>query len=406
MQKCLIVALWLVSFLFIHPSYAENVEGLNLFELIEEAKANNPEIQAIRSSLESAQARISGFRHLKDPLIAAEFAGDMRMYSITQQFPFPTKISSISKFLSTEAEQYESSLVGKTQEIVAEVKKVYAQLFLLSKKIETVEKSIAFLTQLFHVALQNYAIGNVAQTDVLRAQIALAKSEEDLLTLIDEKQIAEARLNLLLNRPVDATPDILFSLEIPLVAIELDSLYYLARTNHPMLRMYNIMVKKASLMISIAKQKYFPDFTVKFTQQEMDHNFTEQRYMIGLTIPLWFWGKQTEVVKEMNAQLKVSVSQYRSAENKVILSVKESKVNVDKNLRIMELYKKSIIPQTEANLKSAFVAYEARQIDFLSLLESERMQIQAELDYYKAQTRLFKAVADLEKAIGIAFSEM
>jgi outer membrane protein TolC len=72
----------------------------------------------------------------------------------------------------------------------------------------------------------------------------------------------------------------------------------------------------------------------------------------------------------------------------------------------MELYKKSIIPQTEANLKSAFVAYEARQIDFLSLLESEGMQIQAELDYYKAQTRLFKAVADLEKAIGIAFSEM
>ncbi len=406
MQKCLIAALWLVSFLFIHPSYAENVEGLNLLELIEEAKANNPEIQAIRSSFESAQARISGFRHLKDPLIAAEFAGDMRMYSITQQFPFPTKIFSISKFLSTEAEQYESSLVGKTQEIVAEVKKAYAQLFLLSKEIETVEKSIAFLTQLFRVTLQNYAIGDVAQTDVLRAQIALAKSEEELLTLIDEKQIAEARLNLLLNRPIDAIPDILFSLEIPLVAIELDSLYYLARTNHPVLRMYNIMVKKASLMVSIAKQKYFPDFTIKFTQEEMDHNFTEQRYMIGLTIPLWFWGKQTEVVKEMNAQLKVSVSQYRSAENKVILSVKESKINVDKNLRIMELYKKSIIPQTEANLKSAFVAYEARQIDFLSLLESERMQIQAELDYYKAQTRLFKAIADLEKAFGIAFSEM
>ena len=159
-------------------------------------------------------------------------------------------------------------------------------------------------------------------------------------------------------------------------------------------------------MVSIAKQKYFPDFTIKFTQQEMDNNFTEQRYMIGLTIPLWFWGKQTEVVKEMNAQLKVSASQYRSAENKVILSVKESKINVDKNMRIMELYKKSIIPQTEANLKSAFVAYEARQIDFLSLLESEGMQIQAELDYYKAQTSLFKAVADLEKAIGIAFSEM
>lgn len=385
----------------ISSAYANNRRDISLENLISEAISNNPEIQEARAQHESKLTRVSVVRYLNDPLIGVEFAGDMRMYSITQQMPFPTKIFAMSQIAGVSAEQSEYSLERKIQEVVSNVKRMYAALFLINKKIETTEKSIAFLKQLFHVASQSYAVGTVPQTDVLRAQVELAIAEEELLTLKDERKIAEAKLNILLNRQLDLqfTPPL--DLTIEPFSISLDSLYELTNDNHPILRIHNLHLKQATLLLSYAKQKYIPDFMLKYTQFEREQNFTEQRYMVGLTVPLWFWGKQNKNVSEMKANLKMAENAYKTIENKILLAVKENSVHVDKNQRIADLYRTSIIPQAEANLKSSFVAYEANQINFLSLLESEKILIQYELDYYQAQTDLFTAIVSLEEAVGI-----
>ncbi|TET64629.1 MAG: hypothetical protein E3J47_00065 [Candidatus Stahlbacteria bacterium] len=133
----------------------------------------------------------------------------------------------------------------------------------------------------------------------------------------------------------------------------------------------------------------------------MDYSFTDRKFMFGLTVPIWFWAKQNDMVREMNANLKMAEALYQHMENIVLLTVKEAAVMVDKNRRTMMLYQNSIIPQAEASLNSSLAAYEANQIDFLSLLASEKILIQSELDYYRAQADLFIAVADLEEAVGM-----
>ena len=403
MRKSTYIGLALLFAVYLNFAFAENATQTSLEELINEAISSNPEIQKTRAQLKSAQAKVSGVRYLNDPLVGVEFAGEMRMYSITQQLPFPTKIFTTSQIANLEADRHEYSIEEKIQEIVSAVKIRYANLFLINKKIETAEKSIAFLKQLFYVSSQNYAVGNVSQTDVLRAQVELAIAEEKLLTIRDDRKIAEMQLNVLLNRELDAPFAAPQSLIIEAPPASLDSLYALAKNQHPVLRKYALQLKQASLLVSLAKQQYFPDFVAKYTQFEKDHNFTDQRYMVGLTVPLWFWGKQNRIVTEMKANLEIINKEYQTAENKILLSVRENSLRVDKNKRITALYRMSIIPQAEANLKSAFIAYEANKIDFLSLLESEKMLIQYELNYHQAQTDLFAAAAGLEQAVGRVF---
>ncbi len=382
-------------------AYADTPPVLDLDEIIEEARLNNPEIQAHKAHFEAARARISGVRYLMDPIIGIEFSDNMRMYSITQQLPFPTKLSTLSKFASTEAEQFESLYKKKEQEVINKVKKSYAKLFLVYKRIETIEESIAFLKQLFQIASQNYALGKVSQADVLRAQVELAKAENDLLTLKDERKIAEAQLNMLLNRDINGELGIPQEIDTSTVVLDTVELYELAKTNHPELRAFNRMLKKAEVMVSIARQTYFPDFTLKVTQQEMDYTLMDRKFMFGFTLPLWFWGKQHEMVREADAHLKMAAAQYQAMENMVFLEVKQAKVEVDNSRREQVLYKSSIIPQAYASLRSALAAYKANKIDFLSLLESEKTLIQFELEYYRAQTDFFTALADLEEAVGI-----
>ncbi|NOR16186.1 hypothetical protein GQ543_00535 [candidate division WOR-3 bacterium] len=393
---CILLALSIFRF-----GNADALNVLNLSDLIEEAKLHNPEILAAAARYEAARSRTSGFRHLMDPMIDIEFTGNMRMYSISQQFPFPTKLGTLSKFAKTEAQEYENEYRQKEQEIINRVKKYYAQLFLIHRKTETLEESIVFLNQLFHIASLNYAIGKVPQADVLRAQVELAKAENDLLTLIDEKAVIEARLNILLNRSPDEKLGISEVVDTSLISMEINELYDLAKEYRPTLKAFKMRLKKAQVMLSLSKQKYLPDFMIKYTQQEMDYSFTDRKFMFGLTVPIWFWGKQNDMVREMNANLKMAEALYQHMENMVLLAVKEAAVMVDKNRRTMMLYQNSIIPQAEASLNSSLAAYEANQIDFLSLLASEKILIQSELDYYRAQADLFIAVADLEEAVGM-----
>jgi len=394
--QCLILIFFLP-----YLTQADTLSVLHLTEIIEEAKMNNPEIKAAKAYYEAAQLRTSVLRNIMDPMFSIENAGEVRMYSITQQLPFPTKLTTLSNFARIESEEYESKYNKKEQDVINKVKRSYAGLFLVHKKIETIEESISFLNQLFHIASHNYSIGKVSQVDVLRAQVELAKAENDLLTLIDKRKIAEVRLNTLLNRDVDSKLGIPEEIDTSEITLDIDKLYELTRENQPELKASNQMFKKAKVMVSIAKQTYLPDFMFKFTQQEMDNSFTDRKFMVGLTIPLWFWGKQNDIIREMNANLKMAEMQYNAILNKVLLAVKESKINLDNYRREQALYKNSIIPQADASLKSALIAYGANQTDFLSVLESERILIQFELEFYSAKTDFFIALADLEKAVGI-----
>ena len=381
---------------------AENIEHSSLTELISEALANNPQIQRAQAQLKSAQTRIAEFRYLNDPVIGVEFADNMRMYSISQQVPFPTKLFTLSKIAGKETIQYEHSLEEKTQDIISQVKKKYAELFYVNKKIETTKKSIDFLKQLYHIASRSYALGDVTQTDILRAQVELTIAEENLRNLTDDRRIAEARLNLLLNRDLSTPLANPRSLPIEESLLAFDALDGDAASHHPTLEKLTTQQEQASLLVSLAKQKYLPDFIAKYTQIERNTDIAEKRYMVGLTVPIWFWSKQKNMVAETKANLLTIEKNRENIENEIFLSIKDNSLHVEKNKRIVDLYKISIIPQAEANLKSAYTAYETNQIDFLNLLESEKILIQYELDYYRAQADLFIAIASLEKATGIS----
>ncbi len=400
MKKLLCLVFFLIIVLPI-LGHADNEAILKLDALIEEAKASNPQIQAIKGDYEAQRPKISWARYLADPIVAAEFSDNMRMYSVTLPVPFPTKITSRSEFARTETDQYYNLYMSKIQQVTRDVKKTYAELFLLYRNIATVEKSIAFLEQIYSITAHKYSINEASQAEVLRAQVELARSENQLVILRDDMDIAEARINTLLNRDLDAIVARPGGLEITEDTLGLSTLYTLAEENQPLLKAYELQRRGAEVMLSIARQTYLPDFALRYTLEHMDNDVYNNKYMVGVTIPIWFWGKQREFVREAEARLYKASAHYQTMENSVLLAVKEAKTRVRKFQHVVDLYKNSILPQAEAGLKSALAAYEVNTIEFQSLLESEKLLVLTEYEYEQARVDLFTAIADLEEAVGL-----
>src|SRR5258706_15961244 len=81
--------------------HAESVEVLKLPALVEEAKQNNPAIQAVRSRAAAAALRPAQVSRLDDPMLSWESwnapeslrldRADNNILSISQSIPFPGK---------------------------------------------------------------------------------------------------------------------------------------------------------------------------------------------------------------------------------------------------------------------------------------------------------------------------
>jgi outer membrane protein TolC len=69
-------------------------------------------------------------------------------------------------------------------------------------------------------------------------------------------------------------------------------------------------------------------------------------------------------------------------------------------LSMVNLYRDKVIPRTQEALKVSQNGYESDKTTFLDLLDTQRMYLDAEKDYYRNITDYQKSKANLEKMVG------
>jgi len=388
-------------FLFVFSILSRGGYAYDLAQLIEEAKTHNPEIIAARAMYEASKQRISPVYSIMDPWLAVEFEGDMQMYSLAQEFPFPTKLTGREQYARVFAEQQYAGFQRVENEVILKLRKAYGMLYKISKEIELRQSARELLDKIHGVVVRNYAINNAVQSDVLRIEIELAKSSNEILNLKDEKKAILREINVLLDRTFDSELDIALDVSTEKPKLDLENLFALAKENNPVLKNSRMALASVEARLSLSKQEYLPDFMVKIEQRAAGSELTDRKYMFGLTIPVWFWGKQRKMVKEMEAEKKMAQADYQTMENMVSIMISDAKTRIDRHQRTIDLYDEKIIPRVKAALESSLRAYEMNKVDFMALLDNEKMLIESELEYYQSQVDYFTALSELEELLGV-----
>ena len=402
-KKFLIVGV--VGTMLLNPTPAHSAGMASLNILIEEALKNNPQIQAAKQRYESAQARVTLTRSMADPMF--EYGYDkgaaVRTFSVSQEVPFPTKVFLRERSARQEANSFEQEYQETERQVIKELKETYFQLFLDNKKIEVANENLALLKQFVEVANKKYSVNMASQQDVLKAQVEYAKLANQLVLLKQEKAIAQSLLNSLLNRKEDAEVETSGGQNNKELMLNKEEVLRWARENRPELKSFREMFGKAGTDFILAKQEYFPDFTVKYTREERDGGAGSWTGMVGVSVPLWF-GKKNSYIKEAAANLEVAREEYKATENQVLFDTRSAFAKFDAAKNLVKIYETGVLPQAQAALETARLGYQSDKVSFLDLLDAQRTLREFEVEYFESLANLEMALANLERSTGTNLS--
>lgn len=401
----------IVFCIFLSGSASVRAETLSLKDLVNEALKNNPEIKAAKGRWEAAKSTVPQARSLEDPLLSVMFdnipdssinpgASMEREYSITQEFPYPGKLKLMGAMAEKEAGMLLEEYRRREREIIREVKMAYYDWFMIHKSIEVNLETKEILHHLSKIAEARYATGLVSQWDVLKAQIELSQLANEIIILNQEKESVRARINRLLNIPVESPlgepAAINDQRNVPTIELMGD----LASQERPELKGMERFIEKEETGLNLAKKGYYPDFMVRLAQREEDRSAAGWIAEFGVRIPLWFRTKQDYAVKESVSRLESAKNEYQGMRNMVSFEIKDALVKIRSAKSLVDLHKSTHIPQADQALSGARIAYETGRVDFFALMESWKTVKTYKLDYYRALASFEQGWAELERAVG------
>jgi outer membrane protein, heavy metal efflux system len=385
-------------------------EVLTIEAALAYARHHNPAIGAASSRVQAAQKVPAQALAYEDPMVTWEVwnsPGNFRIdeaenniFRLSQKIPFPGKLRLKGEMASKDAEKTEAELKAEEIDTVAQVKKAYYALWLVYRNLEVYRRDQELVTQFARIAEQKYAVGQISQTDVLRAQVELTRMINRVTTETLALGKAQARLNALFSRPPEAPLGAPQNPPAPAVPYSMTELEKLTLGIRPELLAQTRALDKERLALALARKAYYPDFEVSINRFV---NFDERDgfgISVSTSIPLAFKYKYDAGVGEATANVQTGQDELWRLRDLALFEVKQALVEAQTALEQRNLFLHTHIPQAEQALQASQIGYQTGTLDFLSLIDSVRAIEQVHLEHLMAAADFERAWAELERGVG------
>jgi outer membrane protein TolC len=394
----------------------DNGQLVNLDQLIEEALTQNPGVKSAERRWRAAAEQPSQVSTLPDPMIGFNRYGSSvetrvgpmeNAFVLSQQIPFPGKLGLKGKMAGQDAAVLYQSYEAEKRDVVFQVRQAYFDLYWVDKSLVILDEYLSLLRDFTQVAEQKYATGQGIQANVLKSQVEISSTIERRLSFEKMRQGVEARLIALLDRPQDSEVGVVTQIDTNRPAFDEQESVRLALAEREELKAIQSMIGKGEFMKGLAKKNYLPDFSLQANYIDIpagsspapDAGKNAWSFTVGLNLPIWL-GKRNAAVREAEATISTHTLAYENLENKVRAEIRDVSYRLELSDRTLDLYEQGLLAQAESSLQSALASYRTGKLDFLNLLDAERMLLSLNLGYVKEQASYQKQIAELERAAG------
>ncbi|MFN3480885.1 MAG: TolC family protein, partial [Thermodesulfovibrionales bacterium] len=392
-----------------------SAEELRLQELIDEALKNNHEILMAEAKWKTSTFRIPQVKSLPDPIFMigyqnegwkrytfGEMEGAQWMFSASQMFPFPGKLSLKGEMAERDSEVLKYAIDSVRLNVIKQVRELYYDLYLAYKEIDLIRERAGLFKRIEDAALARYSSGMAPQQEVLMAQTEkymLLEKEEMLKQKI---QSIEAMLNATLGRDVysplgrpaePARRDLKYSI---------DELISLAHEASPSVKSKEKMVSAGKVRVAIAEKEYYPDFTLTGTVMKRAREFEDMwNLTMAVNIPIFYKTKQRQALNEARSLL--SETEHELEATRIMLSseVRDNYSMLKTAERLMELYKSGLIQKTYQDFELALTGYVTGKVEAITVISRLKALLDYETQYWRQYIEREKAIARIEAITGI-----
>jgi cobalt-zinc-cadmium efflux system outer membrane protein len=377
-------------------------------QAIAQALARNPQLQVAAEQVAQARARKSQATAIPDPQFDAAFVqspglfgaggGTERSVTATVTIPFIDKFRLQGRVGTADVRSAGFAAALTRQLIAAQTSQTYDSLLGSLRRERDLREARALAQDFERRAQARYNAGTTPKLDLVRAQVELARAENDLIA--NERDVANARaaLNRLVGRPLGAPIAAADSLAVPPAPPDLDRLMAAALTARPELADLKSQQEGARAATGLAREYWLPDLTIGVTRDYADPGPGVLFTGVSLPIPLLFWQhSRGEIGEARHRELELAAS-YRDLEGQVGQDLRVSYAAAAAALRQAVYIRDQLLPLARQAYRIASVSYGLGGSSALELLDARRDLLDAESQYTDALAAANDTRAGLERA--------
>jgi cobalt-zinc-cadmium efflux system outer membrane protein len=321
--------------------------------------------------------------------------------SFAQMIPAPGTFRLQEELARWDVKIESINLEEKELLIASLVRKAFVQLSLNSTSLEIVESNKQVLSQFLDISESKYKAGNGILQDVLQARVALSRIDLTISELEQQIRTSKALLNTILDRdpdtPLAAAPAIAKSSP----PVDYTAIMLSARENRPVLKALEAGVEKSTISTRLAEKRLNPDYTLRFAYGYRYDATDFWTAGISFNLPLWRGSKQREVIAQSEARQRVARAQLLAKRNDIAYEARKALDEIARTEEQLNLYDTGVIPQAQMSLKSSIAGYQVDKVDFLTMLNSQKMLYDLELERVRVLAQHELSVVDLDTAAGV-----
>ena len=378
---------------------------LTLGDVIRLAGERRDEIQAARARTRAGEARPAIVSALSDPMLSPSldhlpFMLNGADFSVAfeQQIPLSgirghRKASSLADVDRLRAEANRTTL-----DVGIEAANAYLMLQERRRTAALLDEQLVFARSVVSAANARYASGTAPQSDVLRAEVEVARLEATARALIAEVRGAEAMLNtgLALDADTPVPPLSPLTLAQPIPAW---SSIRSALTSRPELAAGRAEIVRAEAEVQVMRDMFRPMATIRTGPSYTMAEGRGWMAMVGLSLPIWR-GKLKAGVAEAEAMRAMSEADLRAMtrmiEGDAAAAISQLQAARDRQAALTT----DVLPRARMAIEPAVASYGAGQLPLVSVIEAIQALWGVQSDLIAADTQLGLAWARLGRAIG------
>ena len=378
---------------------------VSLADVIRIARDRRDEIQAARARTRAGEARPAIVSALADPMISPSLdhlpfmlnGADVSV-AIEQQIPLSgirghRRASSLADLDRLRAEANRTTL-----DVGIQAANAYLMLQERRRTAALLDEQIAFARDVVNAANARYASGTAPQSDVLRAEVEVARLGAAARALIGEVRGAEAMLNTSLaldaEMPVPPLATLTFTQPVPSWS-EIRS----ALTSRPELAAGRAEIARAEAEVQVMRDMFRPMATIRTGPSYTMAEGRGWMAMVGVSLPIWR-SKLKAGVAEAQAMRAMSEADLRAmtrmVEGDAAAAISQLQSARDRQAALTT----DVLPRARMAIEPAVASYGAGQLPLVSVIEAVQALWLVQSDLITADTQLGLAWARLGRAIG------
>lgn len=344
--------------------------------------ANNPQLQALQFDTEAAQAGVYPAGALPDPVASIALRGIDRsspsllpgnvgstVYQVRQRFPLWGKRRIAREAAQEEARSIDFERDAIALDLLSQAERSYVRYWHARESIKVVDRIITLLEQVEDVASVRYGLGMAAQQDSIRAQVERTTTQRERIERLSNQQQEVASLNAVLGRSVDASlaePAMqpVLTIKQPTLA---EALRRLDVGDHPLLRANQAMASAARSNVELELRNRFPDISLGVGAMQRGSSLDSYEVMLEVEIP---FQQRARRARESRSRLLEDAALARADASRIELKGRlgAAWVRWTSARDQRQLIENTLLPQSDANFKSAMASYQVGEVDFGTLL--------------------------------------